>query len=324
MRHRLALSWRKSYPWLLAVLPALAGSLAWLLLSVWERLPDPVVYMRFSLGVALLILGGLLSLAALAVLAGARWMQHAAQQRLSQAQSAAAAAHRSFLLRLDHELKNPLTALQVELANLEVLLPNSQPAGEPGDSPVFDESHPLQRLKGHIRRLADLSIGLRKLAELEAHPIDREPVELDHLLRDLVDEITAAGYERRFNLDLPEPPWRLQPVSGDADLLELALRNVLDNALKFTRPGDSVQVRAFEDNNWIIIEITDSGPGIPESEQMQVWDELFRGKDARRTPGSGLGLALVQAVIERHGGQAALRSQVGRGTRVTLRLPAGV
>lgn len=317
-------SWRTCIPWLLAVLPILGAVLAWALLSVWGHLPDPVVYLRFSLGVALLILGGLLSLVAVSGVAGVRWMRRGERRRLAQAQSAAAAAHRRFLLRLDHELKNPITALQVELANLESLLPPSQVDGEPGSGPVIEEEQPLRRLQGQVRRLADLSIGLRKLAELEAHPIEREPVEIDRLLRDLAAEITTAGCERRFSLDLPEAPWRLPPVSGDADLLELALRNVLDNAIKFTRPGDAVQVRAFDDGNWIIVEITDSGAGIPENEQAQVWDELFRGKEARGTPGSGLGLALVRAVIEWHGGQAELRSQVWRGTRLTLRLPAGL
>jgi two-component system OmpR family sensor kinase len=324
MMRKRSLFWRKVYPWLLAILPALAGGLAWMLMGVWGRVPDPVVYLRFSLSVVLLVLGGLLSLAALASLAGVRWMQRGERQRLSQAQSATAAAHRRFLQRLDHELKNPLTALQVELANLEDLLSLPQSTGEPADSQDIDGRYPLQRFKGHIRRLVDLSTGLRKLAELEALPIEREPVEMDHLLREIVDEITAAGYERQFNLDLPATPWRLPPVSGDADLLELALRNVLENSFKFTRSGDSIQVRAFEDGNWVIVEFTDSGPGIPDDEQAQVWDELFRGKNARGTPGSGLGLALVRTVIDRHGGQATLRSQVGRGTRITLRLPARV
>jgi two-component system OmpR family sensor kinase len=295
-----------------------------MLLSVWGLFPDPVVYMRFSLSVALLILGGMLTLVVLVGVVGVRWMQHDKNQSLAQAKSAAVAAHYRFLLRLDHELKNPLTALQVELANLETLLPPPHQAGKIGTNPDSEDKNSLQRLKGQIRRLTDLSIGLRKLAELETYAIERQPVEMDRLLRELVDEITVTGSERRFNLDLPEVPWRLPPVCGDADLLELAVRNVLDNAIKFTHPGDTVQVRAFEDGNWVIIEITDSGPGIPENEQPQVWDELFRGKEARGTPGSGLGLALVRAVIEWHGGQTMLRSQVGRGTHLTLRLPACV
>jgi two-component system OmpR family sensor kinase len=80
-------------------------------------------------------------------------------------------------------------------------------------------------------------------------------------------------------------------------------------------------VRAFEDSNGVIVEIADTGPGIPEDEQGQVWDELFRGKMARGVPGSGLGLTMVKAILERHGGQAALRSRLNQGTIVTLRVP---
>jgi two-component system OmpR family sensor kinase len=295
------------------------GSLAWALLSGWGLLPDPVVYLRFSLGVAILAIGVLVSLVALTGLVGLHFSQRNERKHMAQARSAAADAHRRFLLRLDHELKNPLTALQVELANLEAMLPDSGP----NDGSAFDENLFVQRIKSNLRRLADLSIGLRKLAELETYSIEREPIEVDQLIRDLVEEL-AASCERRFNLDLPESPWRLPQVSGDADLLELALRNVLGNAIKFTQLGDTVQVRAFEDNHWVIIEIIDSGAGIPESELPQVWDELFRGKAARGTPGSGLGLALVRAVIEWHGGQAGLHSQIGLGTRLTLRLPSMV
>jgi two-component system OmpR family sensor kinase len=112
-------------------------------------------------------------------------------------------------------------------------------------------------------------------------------------------------------------------VLGDNDLLYLAVRNVLNNALKYTRPGDSIQVRAFEDSDWVIVEIAETGPGIPEDEQQHVWEELFRGKMARAVPGSGLGLTMVKTIIERHGGQAVLRSRLNQGTVVTLRLPAG-
>jgi two-component system OmpR family sensor kinase len=99
------------------------------------------------------------------------------------------------------------------------------------------------------------------------------------------------------------------------------LRNVIGNAVKFTRPGDSIQVRAFEDSNQVIVEIADTGPGVPQDEQGQVWEELFRGKLGRSAPGSGLGLALVKAIVERHGGRASLRSRPNQGTIVTLRLP---
>ncbi|MGQ9554816.1 MAG: sensor histidine kinase [Anaerolineae bacterium] len=92
-------------------------------------------------------------------------------------------------------------------------------------------------------------------------------------------------------------------------------------ALKFSRPGDTVEVRAFEDGASVNIEVADTGPGICEEELAHVWEELYRGQAARGTPGSGLGLALTRAIIERHSGQVALRSRVGQGTVVTLRLP---
>jgi two-component system OmpR family sensor kinase len=82
-----------------------------------------------------------------------------------------------------------------------------------------------------------------------------------------------------------------------------------------------VEVRAFEDGTFVAIEVADTGPGIPEDEEAQVWEELYRGQGARGVPGSGLGLALVRAIVERHGGGVSLRSRAGQGTVVTMRLP---
>jgi two-component system OmpR family sensor kinase len=110
-------------------------------------------------------------------------------------------------------------------------------------------------------------------------------------------------------------------VEGDQDLLFLAAHNLVDNALKFTQPGDTIEIRAFEDGEQVVIEVADTGPGIPEEEIPHIWDELFRGQGGHGIPGSGLGLALVRAIAERHGGQVTLRSRRGQGTVFTLRLP---
>jgi two-component system OmpR family sensor kinase len=112
-------------------------------------------------------------------------------------------------------------------------------------------------------------------------------------------------------------------VNGDPDLLFLAVHNLLTNAFKFTQPGDRIEVRALEDGAAVVIEVADTGPGIPGNEIPHVWEELYRGQGARGIPGSGLGLALVRAIVERHGGQVALRSRQGQGTVFTLRLPIG-
>ena len=112
-------------------------------------------------------------------------------------------------------------------------------------------------------------------------------------------------------------------VSGDPDLLFLAVHNLLENALKSSRPGDTVELHASEDGTSLLIEVADTGPGIPGEEQPHVWEELYRGEAGRGVPGSGLGLALVRAIAERHNGQVSLRSRPGQGTVFTLRLPVG-
>jgi two-component system OmpR family sensor kinase len=127
---------------------------------------------------------------------------------------------------------------------------------------------------------------------------------------------------RHLTLTLPQAPWPVPEVPGDWDLLFLAIYNLLDNALKFTRPGDTVEVRAFDDRAFVVVQVADTGPGIPKEELPRVWEELYRGQGARGVPGSGLGLALTRTILERHGGQVTLRSCLGQGTVVSVRLPA--
>jgi len=110
-------------------------------------------------------------------------------------------------------------------------------------------------------------------------------------------------------------------ILGDWDLALLAVYNLLTNALKFSHPGDTVEVRALEDGAAVLVEVADTGPGIPEEELPHVWEELYRGQGARGIRGSGLGLALVRAIVERHGGRVTLRSRSGHGTVVAMRLP---
>ena len=306
--------------WVLAALPLALAFLLWLALAELGWLPDSVIYLRISLGNLLLLTGLVLTGVSYLLLVLASRSKRLAQQEIQHARSEQEVRRRQFLRRLDHELKNPLTVLQIELANLNAA------RALPDSSSSQDDTETIQRMESQVSRLKELVVQLRKLAELETASIGQEPVDLGELIGDLVGVFsdTSQGKQRRIDRSIPEVPWPLPPVTGDADLLYIALNNVLDNAVKFTRPGDSVLLRAFEDGRQVVVEIADTGPGIPDDEQPEVWEELYRGKNARGTPGSGLGLALVRLIVERHGGQVSLRSQVGRGTVVTLRLPAGV
>jgi signal transduction histidine kinase len=214
---------------------------------------------------------------------------------------------------LDHELKNPLTAIRAGLANLAEM-----PSGEP-------RQEALASVEAQALRLSRLSSDLRKLAELEVRLVEHSPVDVQVLLRDAFNmaQDQPVSADRHLNLSIPQAPWPLPKVRGDFDLLLLAVHNLLENALKFTRPGDTLELRAFEDGSEIVIEVADTGPGIPEDEQPHVWEELYRGEAGRGVPGSGLGLALVRAIAERHDGRVSLRSRLGQGTVFSLRLPAG-
>jgi two-component system OmpR family sensor kinase len=227
------------------------------------------------------------------------------------------AAHRRFLLRLDHEMKNPVTALRAALPGV---VPDPA-ALDPAAARAHDT------LQQQTARLSALVAELRKIAELETRPLEREDVDLAQVVQDavadLTDQAAASGVPRSITVQLPQAPWPLPHVRGDVDLLYLAVYNLLANALKFSPAGSTVEVRGRDDDGVVEVEVADSGAGIPAHELDTVFDELARGEHARGTPGSGLGLALVRVVAERHGGSVDLRSRPGMGTSARLRVPAG-
>ena len=296
--------------WLVAAL-SVGGGLALAALLSSEVLPDPVVYARTDLSLLALFATGALAGGIGLGWAISGWIGGTIQRQVAQAQATQAADRRRFLSRLDHELKNPLTAIRVGLANLV-------------DAPPSAQQETIHSITLQAGRLSRLIADLHKLTELETRPLEHGPVDM----ADLLNEVVAVGQERAAGtrqviLTLPQVPWPLPPVAGDRDVLFLAIHNLLDNALKFTQAQDKVEVRAFEDGPSVVVEVADSGPGIEATDLPYVWGELYRGQATQGVPGNGLGLALVRAITVRHGGQITLRSRPGHGTVVTLRLPIG-
>jgi two-component system OmpR family sensor kinase len=289
--------------WLWFSLPFLVGivvaALAWL-----DRLPNPILYMRADLGSVTLILGIIATLVSL----GVWWQARRHQAKVQVTRREAATEHRRFLRRLDHELKNPLTAMRVGLANLA--------EGQ-------ERSLLLESVERETLRIGRLAADLRKLADVEAGAIEQAPVDISALLGEVVAAVEEQGEAngRTLRLVLPAAPWPLPNVVGDPDLLFLAVHNLVVNALKFSDGDDVVEVRAGEQGSDVVIEVADTGCGISNEEAPHIWDELYRGQGARGTPGSGLGLALVRAVVERHHGEVEMRSRVGQGSIFMLRLP---
>jgi two-component system OmpR family sensor kinase len=300
----------KLWRWFIILAPAVMGvAFALYFFLLYDLTHDHIVYLRADLGTLSLLLGlGLTTIAAI-VFALLAWAQHT-RQRVN---IASAEERRRFLRRLDHELKNPLTAIRAGLANL-------------AEAPtVAARREALASVETQTLRLSHLSSDLRKLADLETRLVEHSPVDMSALLREafrMAQEHPVAK-ERHLNLSIPQAPWPLPNIQGDPDLLLLAIHNLLENALKFSRPGDTLELRAFEEGIDIVIEVADTGPGIPEEEQPHVWEELYRGEAGRGIPGSGLGLAIVHAIAERHKGRVYLRSRLNQGTVFTLRLPVG-
>lgn len=300
---------------LLIALPVALGFLLWQAFR-FGWLADSILYLRANLGLLIFLAGLLLSfLLGIGLYIYLRF-ERRARNESNVAQVHFSTEHRQFLQRLDHELKNPLTALQIELANLG---DEELPPAHPQSAPDLQTESPLERIRTQVNRLNDMVFQLRKLADLQTAPIEQTPVKLDELLDELVTEFSLS--KPNLTLNVARLPWALPEVHGDMDLLYLALRNVLGNAVKFTQPADAIQVRAFEDTNHIVVEVADEGPGISQEELPHITEELYRGRNARGLPGSGLGLALVKAIVERHGGQVTVRSREGQGTVVALRLP---
>ena len=271
----------------------------------------------------LLLFLGLIALAAVVFFAW-RWWKKREENIRTQAQEAAeaeAVANRNrMLIRLDHELKNPLTALRTSAANVRSLIQD-----EPIDRDATLES--VKQLDVSSRRVARLLADLRKLADVESRHIDFQRIDMDRLVHQAVEDArTAPGAEdRMIVVTVARAPWKLPEVAGEEDLLLSAILNLLANAIKYSSDTDVVELRANEqviDNHrWVVIEVADTGAGIPVDEQAGVWEELSRGKHVRSVPGSGMGLALVRSISRRHGGSVELYSQEGVGTSVRVILP---
>ena len=305
----------------LAALPLLIG----IILSIVWRIAypaAPLISILADLGYVLIFLLGSVSLVAVTVVL----VRHSEQAQLSEAlegaQQAQEEARRRFMRRLDHEIKNPLTGIQVALANL-----NAAPANS------TEQDHSLQDVRHQMNRLSRLVGDLRKLAELEERPIEHLPVDLVAVLQEVVESARSleTSQSRNVQLVVSKVPWPLPQIVGDHDLLGLAFYNLVDNALKFTRPGDSIEVRAFEDGRSLIVEVADTGPGIAPDDLPRIFEELYRGTNARGCEGSGVGLALVQRIVARHGGEVSVRSRLVQpgadqgsaqgGSVFTVRLP---
>jgi len=235
------------------------------------------------------------------------------RSRAQEATVRAEAAQQSSELRaavldsLAHEFKTPLTSIQAAAGGLLA------------STAVRDSDRELATIvEEDVDRLQGLVSDAVHMLRVDAGQFVVHPQRLP------LSEIVAAAVRRfdrqldghQFTTAIPES----LTVDADRELLDLALRQVLDNALKYSPASSTIEVRAAA-NGTIDLMVSNTGSAIPDSEQAQVFDRFYRGTAARGTPGTGMGLAIVRQIAEAHGGTLTLNSSADAGTTFTLSFP---
>jgi signal transduction histidine kinase len=219
-----------------------------------------------------------------------------------------------FVATASHELRTPLTSLT---GYLEMSLDPAE-----GTLSPTRETH-LRIAKRNADRLGSLVDQLLFLARADSHPleIDRRPVDLVGILDEAAESARPAAAAKNITLVIDEGP-RLLALADRPQLLRVA-DNLVTNAIKFTPDGGSVRLVARSKGGSAVLEVADTGVGIPRAEQADLFNRFFRGTSAtaKAVPGSGLGLAISQVIAEAHGSSIEVESSPGAGSAFRLALP---
>lgn len=225
------------------------------------------------------------------------------------------ALRKEFVANVSHELRTPLTLVQGYVETLR-----NGAWKEPERAPEF-----LDTIERNVARLRTLVEDLLQISRLESAGQILQPRETAAAgILDRVRETFRPLAERkRQELSVEAPPGLV--LVADPELLERAVGNFVDNAIKYTPEGGRVRARAWREGEAVLFAVEDTGIGIPEADQPRIFERFYRVDKSRSRDlgGTGLGLAIVKHIAQLHGGAVAVASAPGKGSVFTLRLPAG-
>ena len=239
-------------------------------------------------------------------------LERARAQELAQQVEAARQSEKLRTTLIDamaHEFKTPLTLIKAATTSL-LANPDISRENRREQLTIADEE------AEHLRELIDDAIEMARLdtERIEIHP---EMAKLDGTLEDVLTSMQTETDEHPVGIICPES---LPPMAFDKRLMKLAIRQLLDNAMKYSPPDSHIAVRVHLHEGILRLEITDHGPGIPADEQARIFGRFYRSPSIKdQIPGSGLGLSITHAIVEAHNGELTVSSRPGQTTfRITL------
>jgi len=242
-----------------------------------------------------------------------RDLVHAYKEMLNRVQTSQK-SQRDFVANVSHEMKTPLTSIQGFAQAILDGTAATQGEIKRASEIIFTEAGRLHRLVVDLLDLARLDAGT---ANFEFKQVD-----LFALMESVRDRFALRA--RELDIDLVVQPGQIPTIRGDGDRLAQVLTNLVDNALRYTRSGGTVTLSAQVESNAVAISVSDTGEGISQADLEHIFERFYRADSSRRRnedPGAGLGLSIAQEIAIMHGGTLIARSQEGKGSIFTLKLP---